>query len=299
MELYVHIPFCVRKCRYCDFISFPAQEAFRERYVDHLLREAALRSAALPAPLRSVETVYIGGGTPSLLPPPLFSRLVQGLKTHFDFSAVSEFTVEANPGTVTAPWAEAILRLGVTRVSLGMQAAQPHILQILGRIHLFEDVSRSVSLLRSAGLKNLSLDLMFGIPGQTLGDWQDTLTTKMMVKLLELWLTEENCEQLQQLLQFYHPVDRAAMVYALLTYMMTGHEMTFKSALANHHYKLMQKAIRQDVSEVKKCCASCEHKGIGADGSRKCILTFLRVDSDFCCELWKISHNLKKVRVKI
>ena len=176
MELYVHIPFCVRKCRYCDFISFPAQEAFRERYVDHLLREAALRSAALPAPLRSVETVYIGGGTPSLLPPPLFSRLVQGLKTHFDFSAVSEFTVEANPGTVTAPWAEAILRLGVTRVSLGMQAAQPHILQILGRIHLFEDVSRSVSLLRSAGLKNLSLDLMFGIPGQTIGDWQDTLT---------------------------------------------------------------------------------------------------------------------------
>ena len=133
---------------------------------------------------------------------------------------------------------------------------------------------------------------------QTIGDWQDTLTTKMMVKLLELWLTEENCEQLQQLLQFYHPVDRAAMVYALLTYMMTGHEMTFKSAMANHHYKLMQKAIRQDVSEVKKCCASCEHKGIGADGSRKCILTFLRVDSDFCCELWKISHNLKKVRVK-
>lgn len=85
---------------------------------------------------------------------------------------------------------------------------------------------------------------------QTVGSWQDSLPTKMMVKLLELWLTEENRERLQTMLQFYHPLDRAAMAYALLTYVMTGHKMTFKTAMANQHYKTMLEAIKQDMPEL-------------------------------------------------
>lgn len=101
--------------------------------------------------------------------------MIKGLKRYFDFSCLSEFTIEANPGTVTPDWAETALKLGINRISLGMQAAQPHILHFLGRIHTYEDVKRSVRIVRSAGFANLSLDLMFGIPGQSIEDWQSTL----------------------------------------------------------------------------------------------------------------------------
>ena len=179
MELYIHIPFCVRKCRYCDFVSFPGRLDEMEDYITHVLREAELRSAALPAQLCRLDTVYIGGGTPSLLPPSQLSRLMEGLRRWFDFSGVTEFTVEANPGTVTEAWADTAVRLGVNRVSMGMQAFQPHLLHTLGRIHTYEDVERSVKILRDAGIRNLSLDLMFGLPGQTMEDWRESLSAAL------------------------------------------------------------------------------------------------------------------------
>ena len=172
MELYVHIPFCKKKCRYCSFTSFAGQESRYEEYVDLLLKEAESRLSEADEPVR---TVYFGGGTPSLLSPALFYRLAHGLGEIYGLKQVDECTSEANPGTVTPEWLEAAVSAGISRISFGMQAFQDSLLSLLGRIHTFEDVRRSVCLSREAGIGNISLDLMFGIPSQSACDWEETI----------------------------------------------------------------------------------------------------------------------------
>ena len=137
-----------------------------------ILKEAETRKNEVS---EAVSTVYIGGGTPSLLSPDLLKRLVNGLRNIFDFSHSVEFTSEANPGTVTKQWLMAAADVGINRLSIGMQAFQDSILQTLGRIHRSGDVAASVKAARDAGLENISLDLMFGIPGQTIADWEETV----------------------------------------------------------------------------------------------------------------------------
>ena len=172
MELYVHIPFCARKCEYCSFVSFPASEEQKDAYIDAVLQEAETRKAEIKDP---VETVYFGGGTPSILSPAQITRLVRGLQSVIPFDACEEFSIEANPGTVTDSFMEAISGLQVNRLSLGMQAYQDHLLKTLGRIHSFREVQSSVKTAAEYGLTNLNLDLIFGIPGQALRDWDETL----------------------------------------------------------------------------------------------------------------------------
>ena len=172
MELYVHIPFCARKCEYCSFVSFPASEVQKDAYIDAVLQEAETRKTELK---ESVETVYIGGGTPSLLSPMQIRRLITGLQSVISFEKCTEFSVEANPGTVTESFMETISALKVNRLSLGMQAYQEPLLNTLGRIHSFKEVEASVQNAVKYGLTNLNLDLIFGIPGQTLRDWDETL----------------------------------------------------------------------------------------------------------------------------
>ena len=176
MELYIHLPFCRSKCRYCDFPSFAGCEKHFAAYVDALLNEAHTE-ASVP-----VETVFIGGGTPSILPAPLMAKLLLGLREHFDFAADVEFTSEANPGTLTQAWLDAAVSGGVNRLSLGMQAYQPRLLRTLGRIHDFEHVKDSVAMARSAGIRNINLDLMFGLPGQTPADWLETLEAALSLQ---------------------------------------------------------------------------------------------------------------------
>lgn len=173
MELYVHVPFCKRKCRYCDFASWAGRKDWIPAYVDAVLTEAHSAHDALGT--QSMETAFLGGGTPSLLPPEELTRLLQGVFSLFPLEADAEFTSECNPGTLTAAWLEAAQAAGVNRLSMGMQAGQPHLLHMLGRIHTFTDVEASVKLARAAGIRNLNLDLMFGLPGQTLNDWAETL----------------------------------------------------------------------------------------------------------------------------
>lgn len=178
MELYVHIPFCARKCRYCDFASYAGQESQMHAYVNAVLTEAKARSqhyAELYGLLPPVETVFIGGGTPSLLPADEFDRLLDGICSIFTIAPSAEFTSEANPGTLTKQWLDSAVQHGVNRLSLGMQAYQPELLQMLGRIHSFEQVQTSVEMARQAGISNISLDLMFGLPGQTLQHWHESL----------------------------------------------------------------------------------------------------------------------------
>ena len=191
MELYIHLPFCRRKCRYCDFVSYAGQEGLIHAYVDALLNEAARQSSYYSGlygyPLR-METVFLGGGTPSLLPPKEFARLLSGLREIFDLAHDAEFTSEANPGTLSPAWLDAAVEGGVNRLSLGMQAYQPSLLETLGRIHVFTQVEASVRMARAAGIRNLSLDLMFGLPGQTTVMWQETLD-----KALSLSPTHLSC----------------------------------------------------------------------------------------------------------
>lgn len=173
MELYLHVPFCRQKCRYCDFASYAGCESQMEAYVSSVLKEAeyhASKRSAMP-----VETVFLGGGTPSLLPAEQLHRLLEGVFAFFPPMNGAEFTSEANPGTLTPTWLETAIAHGMNRLSMGMQAYQPELLQRLGRIHAYEDVVRSVKLARDAGISNISLDLMFGLPGQTEAHWRETL----------------------------------------------------------------------------------------------------------------------------
>lgn len=173
MELYIHIPFCVQKCRYCDFVSFPCSEEAKKHYIDLVLSEA--RERAEHCVLRPFDTVYIGGGTPSLLSPELLTKLIRGLREILPMDKVSEFSVECNPGTVKEEWLSTALELGINRFSVGVQAYQDSLLKMLGRIHRFEDVLHTVELFKKHHVSNYNLDLMFGLPRQTPEQWAETL----------------------------------------------------------------------------------------------------------------------------
>ncbi len=170
--LYVHIPFCVRKCNYCDFCSYPKRiDDVAEDYIDALLKEAeSYRGRGY-----SVDTLYIGGGTPSLLSPEQLKRLFYGLKSVFMLDGDLDFTLEANPGTVTMEKALLYRELGVNRISLGVQSIHENELKILGRIHSFDDFIEAYRILREAGLDNINLDIMYAIPEQTEESLRKTL----------------------------------------------------------------------------------------------------------------------------
>lgn len=175
--LYVHIPFCVKKCAYCDFASFAGREGDEETYVDAVLREAERRSG-LEA---DIATLYIGGGTPSILPPQLMDRLLSGLRKRFVFLPDAECSCECNPGTVTADFLSVLRSHGINRLSFGAQAAQPRLLSLLGRIHTWARVEESVELARQAGFQNINLDLMLGLPTQTIEDVKETLEAALQL----------------------------------------------------------------------------------------------------------------------
>jgi len=180
MQLYIHIPFCKRKCRYCDFVSYTDYQKYKEIYIDALLREFSFQKKYIND---DITTIYIGGGTPSLLDPVLFVKLIDGIRSLYPLNNLREFTVEANPGTLTDHWMNTIVNeCGVNRISLGMQAFQDDILTLLGRIHCFDDVVSSVDIIKQNGIKNFNLDLMFGIPDQTSEQWLETLSEAIDLK---------------------------------------------------------------------------------------------------------------------
>ncbi|GAP05881.1 putative oxygen-independent coproporphyrinogen III oxidase [Anaerolinea thermolimosa] len=173
-SLYLHIPFCQKRCAYCDFNTFAGLENTIPAYVNALCREMRLVAASLPYRL-PVHTLFFGGGTPSLLSVEQVATILETAATVFDVSPRAEITLEANPGTVTRETLRGLRRLGVNRLSFGVQSAHPEELAILTRLHDYSDVIRSVQWAREAGFENLNLDLMFGLPGQTLERWQRTL----------------------------------------------------------------------------------------------------------------------------
>lgn len=173
-SLYVHVPFCVRKCAYCDFYSVAgASRDHMERYVDGVLAELDvwIDSQAAVRP----RWLYMGGGTPTVLPPDTMHRLVEGLRDRLDMSALEEWTVECNPATADGDHLAMLRRYGVNRLSIGAQSFDAAQLSLLGRSHSPLDISRTVAAAREAGLANLGLDLIYAIPGQTIDSWTDNL----------------------------------------------------------------------------------------------------------------------------
>ena len=170
-SLYIHIPFCVKKCSYCDFFSVPYDASSAHAYTDALCKELYLKSKSA----HRLKTVYIGGGTPSLLPDKCFSQIFSCLGDNFQISHDAEISVEANPGTLNESKVNLLLSLGVNRMSLGVQSFNDDELNVLGRIHTADDALRSLGLIRNAGLQNYSLDLIYGIPGQSMDSWCESI----------------------------------------------------------------------------------------------------------------------------
>lgn len=168
--LYLHIPFCHRVCPYCSFYKHTPGNTAIGAFIDALAEETKRRVTAQP-----IRTVYLGGGTPSMLSPTHLARLFDGLRAAIDFPKLDEVTLEANPATFDVQKARLFRELGVTRVSLGIQSFTPHVLETLGREHSAEQAAESVAILREAGIPQVNIDLMFSIPGQSADDWRSTL----------------------------------------------------------------------------------------------------------------------------
>lgn len=174
LELYVHIPFCARKCLYCDFLSAPAHETVRERYVEALRSEIAGRGEEHRGAL--VTSVFLGGGTPSLLAGAQAGALIGEIGSRFRLAEDAEITVEINPGTVDPGKLSAYRDAGVNRLSIGLQSADDGELEAIGRIHTWERFLESYRQVRQAGFDNVNVDLMSALPGQTVDSWRRTLS---------------------------------------------------------------------------------------------------------------------------
>jgi putative oxygen-independent coproporphyrinogen III oxidase len=169
--LYIHIPFCRQRCHYCDFATGLGTPALIAEYVDVLCEE--IRTT--PSGSQPLETIFFGGGTPSLLTGEQLQQIMAAVREHFTVHSQAEISLEANPGTTSLEQWSAYQAAGINRVSLGVQAFQPHLLQACGRLHGVAEVYSTLADLRQVGLNNINLDLIFGLPQQTLADWQESL----------------------------------------------------------------------------------------------------------------------------
>ncbi|MDO4481680.1 MAG: radical SAM family heme chaperone HemW [Bacillota bacterium] len=176
--VYIHIPFCVRKCRYCDFLSFPAEESLKKEYVEALCRE--IRGYSCKG--RTADSVFIGGGTPSVLSPELTESIINTVADVFNLSPECEITAEINPGTMDREKTRVYRDCGINRISMGVQSLDDRLLERLGRIHRKKEVYETYNLLREAGFDNINTDLMFSLPGQSIETWDKTLRETVDLK---------------------------------------------------------------------------------------------------------------------
>jgi len=177
--LYVHTPFCFHKCHYCDFYSIVDRRDRQDQFVSRLIDEISAVSRRISGP---IETIFVGGGTPTLLAPTLWQPLLDAINSRFELAGDLEFTVEANPETVTAELLAVLAGGGVNRLSIGAQSFDPTLLKTLERWHDPANVRRAVHRARAAGIDNINLDLIFGIPGQTLTQWHADLDAALALQ---------------------------------------------------------------------------------------------------------------------
>lgn len=171
--LYLHIPFCIQKCKYCDFISSRQNNETIDLYIEALKKEVNMYSNRLSS--YSVETIFIGGGTPSILDIKKIDGIVREIFRNFDVSKNVEFTIESNPGTLTKDKLRKYNDIGINRLSIGLQSYNNDILKEIGRMHTEEDFIHNYNAARDVGFNNINIDLIYGLPSQTLEDWENTL----------------------------------------------------------------------------------------------------------------------------
>jgi len=171
--LYIHIPFCKSKCLYCDFNSYAGREMLIEPYFNALMKEIEIYAGSLEGCL--IKTVFIGGGTPSFVDASYISDLLNACRRNFNLQKDAEISIEANPGTLSRKKLELYMKAGINRLSIGLQAWQNKILKSIGRIHTIEEFLTNFRQARDEGFKNINIDLIFGLPGQTMTDWKETV----------------------------------------------------------------------------------------------------------------------------
>ncbi len=185
LSFYVHIPYCIKRCGYCDFNTYTPNELqdgatleiVSNDYIDAVLKELDA------APLDQVPTIFFGGGTPSLLPADDLGRVIAAIKARNGLAPDCEITLEANPDSVTAEKLKRYIEVGFNRISFGMQSSKPHVLAVLDRTHNPENVKRAVDMARAAGFGSISVDLIYGTPGESLNDWRDTVTAALALDI--------------------------------------------------------------------------------------------------------------------
>jgi len=180
-SLYLHIPFCAHRCAYCDFNTYAGLDFLIPEYVQAMCREIEYLSVSQETS-SIVHTIFFGGGTPSLLPIKELERVFLAIYRHFNMQKDIEITLEANPGTLSQEYLNGLKQLGVNRLSLGMQSADLRELKLLERAHDFGDVIQAVDWARRAGITNLSLDLIFGLPDQNLSEWMRNLSLAVQLQ---------------------------------------------------------------------------------------------------------------------
>ena len=185
LSFYVHIPYCIKRCGYCDFNTYTPNELqdgasleiVSNDYIDAVLLELEA------APIDEVPTIFFGGGTPSLLPAKDLGRVIAAIKARNGLTSDCEITLEANPDSVTDEKLQGYLAAGFNRISFGMQSAQPHVLAVLDRTHNPANVKRAVDMARAAGFESISVDLIYGTPGESLEDWRATVTEALALDI--------------------------------------------------------------------------------------------------------------------
>jgi len=185
LSFYVHIPYCIKRCGYCDFNTYtPSElqdgatlEVVSNDYIDAVLHELEA------APTDEVPTIFFGGGTPSLLPADDLGRVIAAIKARNGLTADCEVTLEANPDSVTAEKLQRYLEVGFNRISFGMQSAKPHVLAALDRTHNPANVEKAITMARAAGFKSISVDLIYGTPGESLEDWRETVSAALALDI--------------------------------------------------------------------------------------------------------------------
>lgn len=254
MGIYVHIPFCLQKCLYCDFLSAPSSPERIGRYVAALCGELDV-CAAFYKDYR-VRTVFLGGGTPSVLSGAQIGRIFSRLRRGFAVEADAEITIEMNPGTVTAEKLWACRRAGVNRISLGLQSAENGELSSLGRIHTWETFLESYGLCRQMGFTNLNIDLMSGLPGQTMESWMETLRR---VRALDAEHISAYSLILEEGTPFYDIYVRKNGEGAMP---LPDEETEYAMYLATRRYLADQGYHRYEISNYAKPGRACRHNCI-------------------------------------
>jgi putative oxygen-independent coproporphyrinogen III oxidase len=188
LAFYIHIPYCIARCGYCDFNTYTPTElksdglaSLTGKYIDSVVGEIAMASNRAGSVI--VPSIFFGGGTPSLLPASELVRVISAIKSRFELANFAEITVEVNPDSLSTKFLDEILAGGVNRISMGMQSAVPHVLAALDRTHNPENVVTGVELIRAAGFEHCSVDLIYGVPGESLDDWKTSVDTALSLPI--------------------------------------------------------------------------------------------------------------------